>query len=157
MTDITSAFQALSGVEQAFAGVPRPDHFTDFEHCEECAEHDQTLITCTPDTIGMDELGNPGWDPICFITRQGFQYYMPGLARIALARENFYLGQFLFHLNHERLSSLNAAQRHAVRNLLEYIRDRAMAEMERDIKSNELQNEMMEMGELEQRIRSLQT
>ena len=157
MTDSTPDSHVLSTVERAFENVLRPDHFTDFMHCEECAEHEQTLNSCTPETIGMDELGNPGWDPICFITIPGFHYYMPGLARLAFARENFYLGQFLFHLDNERIASFSAAQRNAVRDFLKFVRDRALDELGCGIESNDFLNEGTEIEILERRIRRLKS
>ena len=44
----------------------RPDHFTNYRHCEECAERDDTLRNAEIDSVGLDVLGNPAWDPICF-------------------------------------------------------------------------------------------
>jgi len=40
---------------QAFQDCPRPEHFTNF-HCEECAEHDDTLLSRTPDTITRQDV-----------------------------------------------------------------------------------------------------
>jgi hypothetical protein len=45
--------------------APRPEHFTDFLHCCECEEHDQALLSSDIASIGLDVLGNPGWDPMC--------------------------------------------------------------------------------------------
>jgi hypothetical protein len=116
----------LDQIRQVFAGVQRPAHFTDYQHCEECAEHDQTLASNTPDTITLNELGNPGWDPICFATPQAFLYYMPALARLALdTGEDGYLDQLLFRINSERRMSLfDKDHLAAVIALLEHIRDR---------------------------------
>ena len=80
--------------------APKPEHFTNFNHCEECEEHDQTLLALDIDIIGIDELGNPGWDPICFASPEGKKYYLPALIRLSLdtMMDEFYLDQFLFHL-----------------------------------------------------------
>jgi hypothetical protein len=55
------------------------------------------------DTLAVADVGNPGWDPICFITGEGFNYYFPTLARLALAdpadEHGWYFEQLLFHLN----------------------------------------------------------
>ena len=40
--------------------INKPAHFTNYEHCEECAEHDETLLSKTIDSIGLDEIGNEG-------------------------------------------------------------------------------------------------
>ena len=78
----------------------RPEHFTNHEHCEECAEHDQTLLSADIETIGLDELGNPGWEPICFTSAEGKKYFLPAFIRLSIETINdeFYFGQFLFHL-----------------------------------------------------------
>ena len=90
----------INEATKVFAEVPRPEHFTDYEHCCECAEHDQTLLNATIDTIGLDELGNPGWDPVCFASAEGKQYYFPAFVRLSLDSidHEFYFGQLLFHL-----------------------------------------------------------
>lgn len=81
----------------------KPEHFTDFTHCDECAEHNQTLLTTTVLTIGLDQSGNSGWDPICFCNEAGKKYYTPAFIRLSLETVNseFYFGQFLFHLKHD--------------------------------------------------------
>ena len=81
----------------------RPEHFTDFTHCCECEEHDQTLLAADMDTIGIEALGNPGWDPICFTSVEGKKYYLPALVRLSLETINdeFYFEQFLFHLTYD--------------------------------------------------------
>ena len=102
----------------------RPQVFMDRNHCEECAEHDDTLQSVDPETISFDEIGNPCWDPICFVNIEGFKYFIPGLTRLALdvSDDNYYLGQFVFHLSTERIDSLSEQQREAIHDLLCYIR-----------------------------------
>jgi len=82
--------------------VPKPAHFTNYRHCCECAEHDTTLVTADVDSIGLRQLGNPGWDPLCFAAVEGLMYYMPALIRLTLETmdtpQERYLGQLLFHL-----------------------------------------------------------
>jgi len=79
----------------------KPPHFTNFNHCEECEEHNDTLCNSDVHSISLDELGHPGWDPICFCNEQGKRYYTPAFIRLSLASINdeFYFEQFLFHLN----------------------------------------------------------
>lgn len=33
------------------------------------------------DTLKLEDVGNLGWNPICFITPVGFRYYFPAFAR----------------------------------------------------------------------------
>jgi hypothetical protein len=97
-------FKTMDWKQQAkiVFNVSKPTHFLDYSHCCECAEHDQTLSTADVDSIGLDQLGNAGWDPLCFCSPEGFLYYMPALIRLTLdtidnPRHN-YLEQMLFHL-----------------------------------------------------------
>jgi hypothetical protein len=94
--------EIFQAIRAAFADCRRPEHFTNYTHCEECHEHDEVLCAHDVDTLALDDVGNPGWDPICFISPQGFAYYFPALARLALApaddQNDQYLPQLLFHL-----------------------------------------------------------
>lgn len=80
----------------------RPVQFTNAAHCQECAEHNATLQRHSPDSIGMDELGNPGWDPLSFSNVEGKLYYMPALVRLTLDTlyGQGYIEQLLFHLEY---------------------------------------------------------
>lgn len=60
----------VNKAKELFAS-PKPGHFTNYQHCDECAEHDETLRSTDVDTIGLGELGNPAWDPICFCSSEG--------------------------------------------------------------------------------------
>ena len=110
--------------------TPKPEHFTDYQHCCECAEHDQTLLASNVDTIGLEQLGNPGWDPLCFSSPQGLIYYMPALVRLTLdtienPRES-YLDQLLFHLikdgpGNRLVTACNEEQRRFVALFLEHL------------------------------------
>lgn len=108
--------------------IEKPLHFTNYKHCEECNEHDQTLLNSSIDNIGLDELGNPGWDPICFATNEGKKYFMPSLIRLSLETmdDEFYFGQFLFHLEsdgkrNELFLSCNQPQRDLILSFVEYV------------------------------------
>ncbi len=107
--------------------VNKPEHFTNFMHCDECAEHDETLKNADFDTIGLLQLGNPGWDPICFCSTDGKKYYMPAFIRVSLETidSDFYLAQFLFHLENDGsenkfVLSCNNEQRQFIVDFLEY-------------------------------------
>ena len=110
--------------------LPKPAHFGNYQHCCECAEHDQTLLEFDVDSIGLPQLGNPGWDPLCFSSAEGLMYYMPALIRLTLdtmdnPRET-YLDQMLFHLvqdgpGNRLVSASNKEQREFVADFLEYL------------------------------------
>jgi hypothetical protein len=110
--------------------VPKPEHFADYRHCCECAEHDQVLLTCDVDSIGLEQLGNPGWDPLCFSSAEGLIHYLPALIRITLdtiekPRET-YVDQLLFHLikdgaGNSLVSACSKEQRDFIAAFLKYL------------------------------------
>jgi hypothetical protein len=73
--------ELLGLVDRAFRSSPRPAHFTNFDHCGECAEHDELLRSRDRDTLTLDDVGNAGWDPLSFTSSAGVAYYMPALVR----------------------------------------------------------------------------
>jgi hypothetical protein len=88
---------------RALFNVNKPEHFADYKHCCECEEHDETLVNNDVKTISMAELGNGGWDPMCFCDGEGFLYYAPALVRLSLetADTNHYFAQLMFHLEYD--------------------------------------------------------
>jgi hypothetical protein len=120
----------LAELNAAFAGCKRPDHFTNFRHCCECAEHDELLRSRDRETLGIEDVGNPGWDPLCFTSAECLLYFLPALGRLALEQPadnlNWYGPQLHFHLTYADTSNriLGAAspeQRRAVAHLLTHI------------------------------------
>jgi hypothetical protein len=116
----------LHHIDQAFGMAPRPQHFTKFDHCEECAEHDRMLRSRTVKTITRTDLGTLGWDPINFTTDQGWAYYFPALARFAVMppiwRDRGHYAIFLANdLSHRRFDFCARDRRHAVAGLIEWI------------------------------------
>ncbi len=108
----------------------KPVHFTNYQHCCECAEHDETLTSFDRDSIGLQQLGSPGWDPLCFTYAEGLKYYLPALIRLTLDTidnlQEMYLEQFLFHLiqdgkDNRLVSVCNKEQRKFIANFLEYL------------------------------------
>jgi len=122
--------EALTQIREAFASAARPERFTDRDHCCECAEHDDLLRSRDLDSLKVEEVGNPGWDPICFATDEGFLYFFPALARLALDDptygQGWYFEQLLFHLTYEdssnrRLLAATPRQKDAVVLLLRHV------------------------------------
>jgi hypothetical protein len=125
------ADRIIEEARKAFESIPRPEHFTNHEHCEECADHDVTLSSYDPDTLPFEVVGNPAWDPMCFVTQQAFLYLFPGLIRLALNGEGDedYLEQFLFHVTYDGLDSrffylFNTEQRTVTLEALRFIAER---------------------------------
>jgi hypothetical protein len=119
----------IDAVREAFAAEPRPEHFTDYSHCCECAAHDALLASRDLDSLRVEDINNPGWDPICFVTAEGFRYYLPALVRLALASstsKDGYLPQLLFHLigdgpQNRRVVCCTAGQRRAIAAVLWHV------------------------------------
>ncbi|MDJ0740919.1 MAG: hypothetical protein QNJ91_14480 [Gammaproteobacteria bacterium] len=115
-----------------------PQHFTDYTHCDECAEHDATLCATDRDRIGLAELGNPGWDPLCLCSAEGLRYLVPALVRLTLDTldDAGYVEQLLFHLSYAEhdnrlLGACNDAQRRFVADFLEHLITAHAAELDR--------------------------
>ncbi len=111
-----------AAVQAAFLNVPRPEIFIrETCQCCECREHNDTLASNTPDKITLNELGNAGWDPICFANDAAFLYYLPAMMRLSLTT-NVYVDQLLFHLSQPgRLDSLDPHQILALYDALWYL------------------------------------
>jgi len=114
----------------------RPQHFTNHTHCEECLESDNILLSKSIDDIGLEELGVHG-DPLYFCTDQGKRYFMPSFVRLAISTidDEFYLGQFLFHLegngeNNKLFKSCTVEQRKFIANFIEFVIDNYTSQIE---------------------------
>jgi hypothetical protein len=83
MTSIRTDAEVLAEMRAAFA-IDRPEHFTNYQHCCECYEHDCELMVRDLDTLAIEDVGSQAWNPITFATPEGFAYYLPALARLAL-------------------------------------------------------------------------
>lgn len=126
--------QVLAMLDEAFAKARKPEHFTDFEHCSECKEHDDLLRSRSRSTIQLSDVDNPGWNPINFLTPEGFCYYLPALAKLALSQggEGFLTDLVPFHLcdalyvknakrYHPWLTALNDTQRAAILEFVKHV------------------------------------
>jgi hypothetical protein len=122
--------EVIGQIDAVFGAVDRPEHFTNFTHCCECREHDELLRSRDRETLRIEDVGNPGWDPICFASPQGIAYYFPALVRLALAPPSdtygWYADQLLFHLcsgfrDNKIFRYCTAPQRAAVANFLGHL------------------------------------
>ena len=132
---MASDSEILAQVKEAFARCKRPAHFTNWRHCSECEEHDRLLRSRSIETLRIQDIENPGWDPLCFISAEGFKYYFPALARITLSgsEDDCYCNQLLFHLtyqgsNNRHFVACDEAQKQAVLALLTHLYGGAMVE-----------------------------
>lgn len=70
-----------------FSSFKRPEHFTNYGHCEECALHDAALQQCALRDIGSIQVGTISWNPISFLTTDAYGYVMPRLIELSLNLE----------------------------------------------------------------------
>jgi hypothetical protein len=121
--------QVLEDLYREFAVIERPEQFTNFEHCEECFEHNETMKSAGLETLTASHLGTAGWNPISFLTAQGFAYFMPRLMELLLQEAEFKCGDpfsdsMLFHLSvpadHGRFLSYMPGQCQAILEALKY-------------------------------------
>jgi hypothetical protein len=138
--------EVLNLIERVFGGALRPEHFADYTHCCECAEHDELLRSRDVTSLSFDDVGNPGWDPMCFISAEGFRYYFPALARLALNEHgsNWYVDQLLFHLGYSgtenrHLLFFSQSERDAVLALLQHLSLSRAEELQEYLCNDELQ------------------
>jgi len=122
----------MKEIDRAFGHLPRPEPLLmNPNHCCECEEHEETLQKVTRDTISLNEVGSPAWDPLYHVTAETFQYFMPGLARLVLGRgDDFYLDSFLFHLEYRQVDAFNPPQCRALLNLLWHAYESLNSEIE---------------------------
>jgi hypothetical protein len=130
-------------VNRAFADSPRPEHFTDYRHCSECAEHDDLLRSRNLETLAIEDINNGGWQPLCFLSPEGWRYYFSAFVRLTFANlQDSFLEQFLFFLPRaadEDFSLFNLDQRAAVRAFLYHVREQHMDLVEDERCESELQ------------------
>jgi Family of unknown function (DUF6714) len=139
--------EITDAARQAFAAEPRPEHFTDYSHCCECATHDALLASRDIDTLRLEDINNPGWDPICFLTAEGFRYYLPALVRLALessTSKDYYLPQLLFHLigdgpQNRRVVCCTTGQQRAIAAILWHVLETRHELIARDDLEEDLQ------------------
>ena len=127
---MTTDSEILHSLNEAFSKCPRPEHFTNWTHCEECAEHDTLLCSRDVFSLTIEDVGNVGWDPISYVSPEGFAYYLPALGRLAMTKPalpfEWYGSQLLSHLcsdgpNNNRALACTPTQRTAVVSFLSHL------------------------------------
>jgi hypothetical protein len=138
-------------VRQRFSGCTKPGRFMIHTDCMECDDHDALLRSRDVDTLTLRDVGNVGWDPICYISPKGFAYFFPALARIALTPSthvhDWYGPLFLLHLTNEGqfsrfFSHFSPLQRETVVLLLRHIGETRQCEIDTENCSADLQTAM---------------
>lgn len=128
---ISAADQAiLARIEHVFEGLQKPEHFTEHQHCDECADHDATLRAKTRKTLNRKDLGTQGWDPIVFCNVEAIAYLFPALAHHALLPDlseyGVYCDSLLYHLAHGHVSTefflwCQPAQQQTIYDLIQHL------------------------------------
>jgi hypothetical protein len=144
-----------AAVDKAFGGDRPGQMGRNPQHCDECAEHEEVMQAVTPETVSLAQVGSPAWDPVCFLSDEAYRYFMPGFVRLALGRgDDYYLDQFLFHLESGRVECLNEEQCRAIAALLDHLYETRAGEID-DHMDDKVLGHVMDL--LEQRLSALQT
>jgi hypothetical protein len=88
----------LEKVSRHFSRYSRPADFINRDHCDECAEHYETLLGVPVDRLEYAHLGDGAWDPSAMLTPDGFRYYFPGIARIADQERDIWMDPLVMRL-----------------------------------------------------------
>jgi hypothetical protein len=138
---MSAADEVLRIIDDAFGPCEKPRHFTNYTHCEECAEHDALLRSRSRTTLTFEDIANPGWNPLCFSSAEGIFYFMPTLVRMAIdpGREGrgWEGDVLLFHLwtggsTNSLLAAASMEQRSAIASLLTYFIETAITDDDLD-------------------------
>lgn len=145
----------LEVIGRAFSGARPAQMVRNPKHCDECAEHEEVMQAVTPQTVSLEQAGSPAWDPVCYLTDEAYCYFMPGFARLTLGRgDDYYLDQFLFHLESGRVACLDEEQCRAAADLLDYLYETKSDEID-DYKDDKALGHVMDL--LAERLQALQT
>jgi len=77
----------IEDLYQCFSDYPRPENFTNFEHCNECLEHNETMKSASLDNLSGLHVGTTGWSPLGFLTEEAYGHCMPRFWELALTGE----------------------------------------------------------------------
>lgn len=122
--------EILALMTEAFSTLERPEHFTHYMHCDECFEHDETLLSLDLQAMTVDDVPSESWEPITMCEPYAFAYLLPTLTRLALSPEHPEWGwygdrlirQLVFNGPYnDRWRICSPPQRRAVGALLEHI------------------------------------
>lgn len=120
-----AAFQAI---DRAFTGAERPEHFTNFEHCCECADEDAFFQQQTPEILA--EHLYPETIGLSFLTKEAFDYFLPALVRMMpRSFPHYCIGDVLFHVEN-RIDTFTPEQLVAIRDLLYLTYEKKKAEID---------------------------
>lgn len=120
----------LDRFNAGFAGIPRPGHFTNYAHCEECAEFNRFFQSFDQRSMTLEqfEATDCNWESICFLTPEGFRYWLPVFVRMGVSdhpKADYFLERLItFHLidpSDHQLSMLNEQQVRLIAHLTEAI------------------------------------
>jgi hypothetical protein len=141
--------ELIDNLYLAFNCYARPEHFTDYKHCDECLEHDQTMNSADLKTLNGSHVGTAGWSPFSFLTTEGFGYYMPRLLELSVRREKNKHGEsvlsiLLFHLapskDYDRFSGYSDVQRKVVLEALKLMLERHQSEIVEEFIQEDLES-----------------
>ncbi len=112
-------------------------------------EHEAQMQAFRPDELLLEDLDNPGWDPLCFASNEAMAYFMPGLVRVVLTNTADYIQQFVFHIGQpERLSGFSPRQARALIGALDLLLLHEVEAVENNLAVDELFRTRDKLGEI---------
>lgn len=103
----------FAALDAAFGDRPRPEHFTNFMHCDECRDADEYFQRQT-----IESLGGLAYEseivPVAFLTEEAFLYFFPALARMMANGD--VVG--LLMMTENRMDAFRISERIALRDFL---------------------------------------
>jgi hypothetical protein len=137
----------------AFAAFAKPEHSTNYSHCEECAEYDQLLRGVKRTELTVAQIGTVAWGPIPFLTPQALAYYLPRIAELALRgarnkEEDSFACQFLNQVSSQgkdapQFSCLGPEHKALVLRCIEFIAATHFQEIEAQCYTDTLQKSLL--------------
>lgn len=121
--------ETIKALYEEFSVYERPEHFTDYKHCDECEEHNNTMKSASLDTLCSEHLGCIGYAPFSFLTEHALAYYLPRIIELASIGElNIHGEPFVLQVvlqlyptnNYDRFTRYTKSQCHAVYEALCY-------------------------------------
>jgi hypothetical protein len=83
------------------------------------------MATNTLESLSFEDVGNPGWNPTCLLSQEGFRYWFPALVRIACEdQQNGYwedLFGFFLRPDHGRQQAFHPREQGVILQIFDWL------------------------------------
>ena len=80
--------ELISLAYKEFNEFEKPEHSTNYKHCEECNEYNELLKDVDRKELSIEQIGTVCWGPVPFLLPEAMAYYMPRFIELALLNVN---------------------------------------------------------------------